>query len=110
MLTNLTLPVTPTLVVEGTTTQHKAITCIQVCNISNLPAFGTPVTITINVYAVPNGQAAGQNSLIYSQVPITPGDTYIVDTERMILDAGDAIWAECDTAGAAVMTVSTVGI
>ena len=110
MLTNLTLPAIPTEVIAGTATQNKAITCIQICNITNLPAFANPLTININVYAVPNGHAAGQNTLIYCMVPITAGDTFIVDTERLVLGDGDSIWADCDTAGAGIMTVSTVGI
>jgi hypothetical protein len=110
MLTNLTLPMTAAQVVAGTATQNKAITCMQICNITNLPAFEGAVTINVNVYAVPNGQTASQSTLIYCLVPITAGDTFIVDTERLVLGDGDSIWAECDTADAAIMTVSTVGI
>lgn len=110
MLTNLTLTLTPQQVAVGTATENKAITCIQICNITNLPGFEGAMTVNVNVYAVPNGMTADYSTLIYSGVPITAGDTFIVDTERMILGDGDSIWADCDSGSSAILTASTVGI
>lgn len=109
MLTNAILQNNATKLVEGTTTHNVAITCMQACNTSNVQSGGA-VTVRVNVYAVPVGQFPNNTTLIYSQVSITGGDTFIVDTERLVLGAGDAIWADCTVANAVVFTVSTVGI
>jgi hypothetical protein len=110
MITNAILTNTAANVVYGTPTQNNAVTCIQACNITNAAGFEVPSTVNIDVYLVPAGQTVGTQNLIYSKVPITAGDTFIVDAERMVLGDGDAVWAGADINGAIVFTVSTVGI
>jgi uncharacterized Zn finger protein len=108
MLTSVLLPITPTSIIAGTPTEGVALTCIQACNNTNIA--GTPQTLTLSVYAVPAGRSADATTLIYSEIEITAGDSYIVDQERMVLGNGDSIWAKASIAGALVFTVSSVGI
>lgn len=92
-------------VLYSTASASKAVTAIYLCNVS-----GTAVTA--NVYVVPaalNGTDIG-NCVIYSNVTIASFDSYIADSERLILEAGDSIWANCSVANGVVMTISSVGI
>ena len=52
-----------------------------------------------------------ENNKLYNTLTIKATDTYIVDTEKLILDTGDAIWIETpDSAGSIVATISTIGL
>lgn len=95
------LSTSPSSIVAGTAT-NKAITCIYLCNT-------TGGTITVSVYAVPNGGTVG-NCPIYTNLAIAAYDTAILDTEKIILDNGDAIYASASSSNAIAMTVSYVGI
>lgn len=68
----------------------------------------TGSAVTANVYLVPTG---GTPDLcpIYSNLSIAAGDTHISDTERIVLDSGDSLWANCSVNGAVVITVSSTG-
>jgi hypothetical protein len=89
-------------IVYGTSTQQKAVTALYLCNV-----LGT--TVAANVYLVPAGSTVA-DCLIYSNVQIAATDTHISDTERIILGAGDSIWANCSTNNGIVMTVSTAAV
>ena len=101
-ITSVKLQTTNANVVYGTSTQKKAVTAMYLCNV-------TGSTATANVFVVPAGGTAA-DCRIYSNLQIAGTDTQISDTERIILDAGDSIWANCSTNDAIVMTVSTAGI
>jgi hypothetical protein len=87
--------------------QTRVVTTMYLCNTSNVAA-------TANVYLVPstsNVLTDPIGSTIYTNLPIAPGDTYIVDGERIVLENGDSIFANITTgaAGTVIMTVSSVG-
>jgi hypothetical protein len=50
------------------------------------------------------------NTRIYSDIQIQSGDTYVVDSEKLILASGDMIKANTSGASAIAMTVSFIGI
>ena len=87
----------------STATASKAVTAVYLCNPN-----GTPTTA--NVYIVPTGRTDVGNCIIYSNVSIAGFDSYIADTERLILENGDAVYANCSVANGIVMTISSVGI
>jgi hypothetical protein len=94
-------------VVYAQTNQTRVITTIYLCNT------GANVA-TANVYLVPasgNIISDANGNLIFTNLSIAAGDTYIVDSERIVLDTGDSIFANISsgTPGAVVMTVSSVG-
>jgi carbonic anhydrase/acetyltransferase-like protein (isoleucine patch superfamily) len=65
----------------------------------------------VNVYAVPSGTATvNGNVQIYKDVQIAPGDTFVVDMEKLVLANGDMIQAYASANIAITATVSYVGI
>ena len=66
---------------------------------------------TVDVYVTPNGVSASANHLVYSQLTIKARDTYIIDTEKMILESGAKVWiAAPDSAAQFNATISTIGL
>jgi hypothetical protein len=68
----------------------------------------------VNVYLLPDdGSTAGptENNKIYNTLSIASKDTYVIDTEKMILSTGDKIFIETpDSSGSIVATISTIGL
>lgn len=69
---------------------------------------GSPRDIDINI--VPSGDAVATQNQVYKTVTINAGDTFILDTEKIILDAGDFISAKASLTGVISVTVSSVEI
>jgi hypothetical protein len=60
---------------------------------------------------VPNGSSVGENFLVYSQLTIKARDTYILDTEKLILETGAKIFISApDSAAQFNATISTIGL
>lgn len=90
-------------VLYSTSTSSKAVTAVYLCN-------PTGAAVTANVYVVPAGNNSIGNCLIYSNLIIASSDTSIADSERLILEAGDAVYANCSAVNGIIMTISSVGI
>ena len=66
---------------------------------------------TVDVYVTPNGASVTTNHLVYSQLTIKARDTYIIDTEKMILESGAKVYiAAPDSAAQFNATISTIGL
>jgi len=66
---------------------------------------------TVDIYVVPNGASVSANHLVYSQLTVQARDTYIIDTEKMILETGAKIYiAAPDSAAQFNATISTIGL
>jgi uncharacterized protein (UPF0333 family) len=100
-LTNVTILSTATTALFSSV-GNNAITTIIFCNSGGADG-------TLNVYAVANGGIIGTSTSILSSLPLPAGETFTLDTEKLILSNGDAIYAQAtvNTVGA---TVSSVGI
>lgn len=83
-------------------TAQTAITTAIFCNVN------TVTDVTINVFAVPSGGAALPQTQIMKEVPLTGGDTFVLDTERLVLEQNDSIWAQASTSNCVTVTVSTL--
>jgi hypothetical protein len=83
--TSTILDVAPTSVF--TSNGNTAITTMYICNTGD-------IEVQFSIYAVPNGQNPDSNRAIYYRVPLTSHDTYVVDTEKLILEHGDALYAD----------------
>jgi hypothetical protein len=82
----------------------SAITAMYLCNIDTTAR-------TFDIYVCPSGNTLTPASTrIYSGVQIQAGDTYVVDSEKLILSSGDMIKANTSGASAIAMTVSFIGI
>ena len=87
-----------------TATAETAVTVIYITN-------KTDGDGTVDVYVTPTGVSASANHLVYSQLTIQATDTFIVDTEKMILPTNDKIFIETpDSSGLIVATISTIGL
>ena len=81
-----------------------AVTVIYICNTSAADG-------DVDVYLVPNGQSVGSQHLIYKNLIIRSNDTYIIDSEKLILGTGDKIYiAAPDSSGQFNATISTIGL
>jgi hypothetical protein len=86
-----------------TSTDDNAVTTIYLCNYN-------VIDVTVTIYLVPNAGTAGNLNIIYKAVTIAAGDTYIIDTERLVLANGDTIQALCSANSSVTATVSYVGV
>jgi len=90
-----------------TATADTAVTTIHLCNISTTDA-------VVNVYLLPSdGSTTSVTAVnkLYNQLTIQATDTYIIDTEKLILANGDKIFIEIpDSTGQIVATISTIGL
>lgn len=62
----------------------------------------------LNVWATAGNLTASAGNLIYREIQLAAGDTYVVDMEKLVLADGDFISA--NTGGTINATVSYVGI
>ena len=83
-----------------------AVTVIYLCNTDT-------VTRTVDVHVRLAGEALALENKIYDAISIPAGDTFTIDSEKLVLASTDVISAvvgEGDTTTAVVATVSTLGI
>lgn len=66
--------------------------------------------VTFNVHLVANGAVAEISNTIYSNVNLTSEDTYVMDTEKVVFDDGDSIWASASVADVVAVSFSTAVI
>ena len=81
----------------------SAVTAIYLCNIDGSAQ-------NFNLYAVPSGGSADNTTQIYANVSIVSEDTYVIDTEKLIMEDGDYLVGNCTANSAITVTVSSIGI
>lgn len=69
-----------------TSNGENAVTAIYLCNTGD-------TAVQFNMHAVPNGTMANSTNLIYYQVPLAGKDTYVIDSEKLILENLDSLQA-----------------
>jgi hypothetical protein len=82
--------------------QEYAVTTMFFCNQS-----ATQDTI-LDIYLVPNGQALSASTQIIKSLPLPKTETFVFDAEKLILENGDALWAEANVDKIVVATISSV--
>jgi hypothetical protein len=78
-------------------------TCVTTVYIAN---YSTSSNVTFNLYAVASAGSASNTNKIYSNVTVLAGDTYIIDSERLLLDNGDMLKANCNANSICSSTVT----
>ncbi len=81
---------------------NRAITTVIVCNTG-------AVDLTLSLYAVSGGGAAGVGNMIVKQLTVPAGDTVSFDQEKMVLSTSDELKAVCSASGLTA-TVSTLAV
>ena len=88
-------------------TADTAVTSIHMCNITGADA-------VVDIFLLPNDGSTTvptENNKIYNSLTIQASDSYIIDTEKMILSNGDKIFVQnADSTGQVIVTVSTIGL
>ena len=84
-----------------------AVTSLHLCNITSNDA-------TINIYLLPSDGSTTvptENNKIYNSLTIQGTDTYVIDTEKMIMANGDKLYVQSpDSSSSVVATISTIGL
>lgn len=86
----------------------NAVTTMYFCNTGLQIAY-------LTMHVVPKNFVPGPTNIVYYEVPIAVKDTYVVDTEKLILEDGDKIYAVLGvnyhaSNTAVIATVSTIGM
>lgn len=82
---NTTLTGTPTAIFTSVGGSN-AVVSTYFCN-------PTAADIEFSVYAVPVGASADDTTVIYHNINATTTDTYVLDTEKLLLSPGEALFA-----------------
>jgi hypothetical protein len=66
--------------------------------------------VLANVFVVPSGSSANTQNIILANILITGGDTYQLYQagEKLLLDVGDTVQANCSSNLAAVVSYTTI--
>jgi hypothetical protein len=67
-------------------------------------------TVTVQLHIVLDGDSIGNTNKIIKNLAIAAGDTFVIDTERLVLDNGDRIQSTADVDSVCYSTVSYVGV
>ena len=101
MITNSTVDsLTTTLVFQAT--GQQAITTLIFCNTSEVS------DTTLDVYVVPFGSNATPGTQILKSIPLPAGETFSLDTERLILENNDAVYAQTTVPNIVTATISSL--
>jgi len=83
---------------------EQAVTTIFFCNIS------TGTDVTLSIWVTSQGQAVGDDCLIIKDLPLPGSETYVFETEKLILDNSEAIHAQATVDNIVVATISSVQV
>ena len=104
-----------------TSTGDTAITSMIFCNYADTdniasppaPAPGNVLTDAdtfLDLHVVPSGGSASDENKILHQLKIPGGETFIMDTERLVLENGDTIVAQTTSPATISATISSVAV
>lgn len=83
----------------------EVVTTIYICN-------NTASDVQVNVYCVSDDGSTGGSSdnIIYSELQVTSHDTYVISTEKLVLDDQDYIQVQANVSNAITVTVSSISV
>ena len=83
-------------------TGQQIVSVMYLCNTS-------AGNVSVNVYCInsDDSTAGSDDNIIYSDLQIQANDTYVMSTEKLILDNGDELEVEASVAEAITVTVSS---
>lgn len=101
--------------VSGTTTSNifqargqNAVTTMIFCNTDSITNTTISVFVVPNNGANPGGVNAGAGTQILNNISIPATETFMFDTEKLILEDGDAIFAQATNDQIITATVSSI--
>lgn len=66
--------------------------------------------VVLQIHVVKSGDSIAATNKIVKDLSITAGDTYIIDTEKLLLDNDDSIQATADVDSVVNVTISYIGV
>lgn len=93
----------PVQVFQATATE--AVTVMYICNTSDQD-------VVVSVFCIDSDDSTGggDENMIYSELSITAHDTYVIDTEKLILDVNDEIEVQASISDVVTVTVSSITV
>jgi len=67
-------------------------------------------TVVLDIHVVKSGGSAAASNKIIKSLSINASDSYVLDTEKLLLDNGDALYAIADVDAVVHATVSHIGV
>lgn len=98
---NKQLNATETTIVTVPAGKRYAVIMVGFCNV-------TASDVTITVYIKKSGSIAGDSTTMLKDVVIPAKDTFMFNTEKLLLDEGDSVSALCSVANAVSVLPSFV--
>lgn len=87
-----------------TSTGNTAISNVYFCNYGGS-------SVSLSVHIVPGDLTlAGDENIIYKNILLPAGDTFVMDQEKLVFADGDMLQASCSAASSVTATVSYVAI
>ena len=103
--------ITDTAASVYTSSGNNAITTIIVCNTATYDPMSPATGLTyLSLWAVQDGDAAGDINQIVNALPVPAGETVSFDQEKMVLGDGDSIFAFCPSPTNLSITISTLPV
>ena len=104
-----------TLTTVYTSTGENAVTSMIFCNYAdadNIPGDNilTDADTFLDLHIVKSGQSATDVNKILHQLKIPAGETFIMDTEKFVLDSGDKVIAQTTSPATISVTISTITV
>jgi hypothetical protein len=95
--------ISPTTVFDAV--GQQAITVIYLCNT-------TATACTANVFVINSGDStsSADTNMVYSQLALSANSTYVISTEKLILDNNDLIEVEANLPNCITVTVSSIAV
>jgi hypothetical protein len=84
---------------------QQAITVMYICNTT-----AGNVSVNVNCISSDDSSSSSPDNRIYSDLLITSNDTYVIDSEKIILDNNDIIEVEASDGDAITVTVSSIAV
>ena len=96
-------PITTSTATLFTSSGANAITAIYLMNDHSN-------TVTVQLHVVTDGDTIGNSNKIIKNLQIAAGDTFVIDTEKLLLDNNDKIQATADVDSVCYSTISYIGV
>ena len=81
---------TDAVIVEVPAGKSYAVTTIMVTNIAGYNSAGTNDT-SFNLHFIKSGDPKSDTNMVCKELPVAGGDTFTLDEEKIILEAGDKV-------------------
>lgn len=82
---------------------NNVVVTVYLCNTDT-------VARTVNMFLIPAAGTASSANQIIKDLLIAPSDTYIMNTERLVLANGEMLQANCNVNSVVTATVNSTGV